>query len=191
MPVSSFIQSALASGVSPSALVRGGGIAPNVLGRGPSPTVPTVPTRPTTFEKTQLPTTTQTTTITTTSFSWNDMLFELMRFRANNGHCVVPRTLPALHAWVCEQRRQKKIADLEAAEYQKRQGFKGEVNPLTLERIKVLESIDFEWAESHHEVWYRYYDQFFEFKLQSGHCNVPIHTALGRWVRLPFLQKKE
>ena len=37
------------------------------------------------------------------SDNWNDMLFELLKFRAKKGHCLVPKTGP-LGRWVARQR---------------------------------------------------------------------------------------
>ena len=56
---------------------------------------------------------------------------------------------------------------------------------MTADRIRVLESVGFEW-ETTVGFWKERVDQLREFKVQFGHCLVPIKYAanlkLGKWV---------
>ena len=63
-----------------------------------------------------------------TKGSWNDNLFELLKFKAEHGHCDVPENHP-LYFWVFTQRRNKRQAG--------KLGFR----KLTEEHIKVLDCV--------------------------------------------------
>lgn len=65
-------------------------------------------------------------------------------------------------------------------------GSSSACNPLTEERIRLLNSIDFVW-DLQACGWFRRYDELVEFKLQHGHTDVPQkypqNQRLSTWVR--------
>ena len=126
-----------------------------------------------------------------TKGSWNDNLFELLKFKAEHGHCDVPENHP-LYFWVFTQRRNKRQAG--------KLGFR----KLTEEHIKVLDcvsasslvplltfflfklknriltlfflQISFTWdpyKKAIDERWKLRFDELVVFKGVHGHCNVP------------------
>ena len=71
--------------------------------------------------------------------TWNEKFYQLCQYKVQVGHCLVPNKYaanPRLGAWVCYQRRNYRL-------YQE-----GEPSPMTAERIRVLESIEFDWGTS-------------------------------------------
>lgn len=119
---------------------------------------------------------------TTNMKPFNDMLFDLLKFRAKEGHCRVPlhnkvsNSRTALGRWVALLRSQ----------YHSR--IKGEVVPdLTQDRLLVLESIGFVWDLQQFDSnlrWRRQFNDLVAYKEAHGHCNVPQSTHLGRWVKM-------
>jgi hypothetical protein len=107
---------------------------------------------------------------------WSVRFQKLCEFRVQFGHCLVPFKYDAnlkLGKWVSRQRSNYKL-------YQE-----GKPNPMTAERIRQLESVEFEWVPTVGS-WNERFDQFGEFKVQCGHCLVPIkystHLKLRKWV---------
>ena len=56
---------------------------------------------------------------------------------------------------------------------------------MTAERIRELDSVEFVW-DANAAVWSERFQQLCEFKVQFGHCVVPVkysvNPELGRWV---------
>jgi len=108
---------------------------------------------------------------------FNDMLYELLAFRAREGHCRVPLdTKSALGRWVANLRTQKSNL---------RKGYHS--LDLTQERLAVLDSVDFVWDLQQFDSdsrWKRQFEELCAFKAEHGHCNVPQSTPLGKWVKM-------
>ena len=88
---------------------------------------------------------------------WNDRLADLVRFKAKQDHCNVPRHWPEnpeLGYWVSRQRERKK-KDL-----------------LNDEQIQDLDQLGFVWDVGG-EVWEEFCNKLNAFKAKHGHCNVP------------------
>jgi superfamily II DNA or RNA helicase len=101
---------------------------------------------------------------------WEEMFQSLVRFKAQHGHCKVPRHYPEspqLSTWVQTQRTLK------------------ERGKLSGEDIGRLEELGFVW-QPHRTIWQQRLEQLAEFKVAYGHCNVPAvypdNPPLGRWL---------
>lgn len=112
---------------------------------------------------------------------FNDRMYELLEFRAEHGHCRVPRSGHGdLGKWVKSLRTQ----------YRKKQ--------LPEKRLQILNSLGFDWDTRHYErtpisdaQWNQRFDQLCEFKRKHGHTMVPQNSGdLGRWVKMQREQKK-
>lgn len=94
---------------------------------------------------------------------FNDMLYELLAFRAREGHCRVPLDAKsALGRWVANLRTQKSNL---------RKGYHSlDLNP---ERLAVLDSVDFVWDLQQFDSdsrWKRQFEELCAFKAEHGHC---------------------
>jgi hypothetical protein len=108
---------------------------------------------------------------------WDEKFQELLQFREDFGHCLVP------HNW--EQNR--KLAQwVKRQRYQFKLRCDGQRNTLIDERLWALEEIDFAWS-SHHANWDGKFQALKDFRRQHGHCNVPAryphNHQLSVWVR--------
>ena len=109
---------------------------------------------------------------------WNQNFFELMLYRAKTGHINVKCSDDEnviLHQWILSQRK--------AYKQQRLKGSEGSV--LTADRIKVLESVKFNFGTRGDENWINHYNQLKEFKEKHGHVLVPRDSekqGLGDWV---------
>jgi hypothetical protein len=131
---------------------------------------------------------------------WNDMLYQLLRFRADKGQCMVPyKTGGELGRWVASQR----------AQYQNLQKGQEEgkvetttpmatatvdANRLNEERVGVLESLGFVWdvvQADNEERWKKRFNDLVEFQRVHGHCNAAQSTDLGKWVKMQRETKAE
>lgn len=118
--------------------------------------------------------------------SWNDSLFELLKFKAEHGHTDVPEDHP-IYFWVYTQRKNKRQKEW-------RQQHNKPENPgtrkLTDDHIKVLNTIEFCWdpyKKSIVERWKQRFDELVAFKDQHGHTNVPQKSnarGLSSWVKV-------
>ena len=116
---------------------------------------------------------------------WNFHYGELINFKKENGHCLVPHTFPSkphLARWVKRQRRQYKLR------------LEGNSNStMTEERIKVLNDIGFIW-DSHEVIWNERFNQLVAYKQKNGHCRVPSYCKecpqLASWVKCQRRQYK-
>ena len=108
---------------------------------------------------------------------WRKQFQELLAFKKEMGHCLVPHSYsknPTLSRWVKRQRYQYKLRK------------NGERSTLTAEREKALEDIGFIW-DSHASVWDENWNKLIEYKERNGHCNVPYYypsdQKLATWVK--------
>jgi len=116
---------------------------------------------------------------------WHFHYQELLNFKKENGHCLVPHTYPAkphLARWVKRQRRQYKL---------KLEGNKN--STMTEERINILNEIGFVW-DSHEVIWNERFSQLVAYKQKFGHCRVPSYCKecpqLASWVKCQRRQYK-
>ena len=110
------------------------------------------------------------------TYNWSVRFQELCEFKEQFGHCFVGQRYSAnrkLGRWVSTQRNTYRL-------YQE-----GKPSSMTEERIRELESVGFKWETSTF-IWSVRFQQLREFKMQFGHCLVPIkysaNPKLGRWV---------
>jgi len=102
------------------------------------------------------------------NLSWEQRFADLCAYRAEHGHCNVPRSYGALGLWVNNQRREYRTSTM------------------TQERVCKLESTGFSWNH-HTDQWEKRYGELVEYKRQNGgSCNVPQrfeqNPQLGAWV---------
>ena len=104
---------------------------------------------------------------------WNKRYNELLEFKKNTGHCNVPKRYKQLGCWVSHQR------------YEYKKLLKGKIAYITTSRVKLLESIGFEWNPLHDQ-WHLRYEELVEYKKQNGNSNVPYtypkNLKLANWV---------
>jgi hypothetical protein len=108
---------------------------------------------------------------------FNDMLYDLLVFRSQEGHCRVPLDVKsALGRWVANLRTQKSNL------------LKGYHSmDLNEHRLAVLDSIEFVWDLQQFDSdarWKRQFQELVDFKNEHDHCNVPQSTPLGKWVKM-------
>jgi hypothetical protein len=106
---------------------------------------------------------------------WRQQYEQLVKFKQNNGHCVVPRNYDqdkSLGKWVSKHR----------ALYNN--------NTIRQDRKRILDAMGFFWNtqdESRESLWNKQYEQLVKFKKQNGHCMVPgkykENKSLGNWVQ--------
>jgi Helicase associated domain len=112
--------------------------------------------------------------------SFNDMLYELLKFRVNKGHLRVPPTHGNLGVWVYRLRVQHQALQ--------RDPSRRDVVDLTRERMDVLNSLEFCWDLHKYETeknWNDRYAELVQWKETHGHCNVPQSDPnLGKWVKM-------
>ena len=104
---------------------------------------------------------------------WDDMFNRLVRYKTENGHCLVPNRYendPALGSWVSTQRRQYKILKSGGSES----------TPMTPERARRLMSIGFVWAttDPRHTPWQARYEQLKEFVIEHGECVIVLNECV-------------
>jgi len=109
--------------------------------------------------------------------NWTEKFEELLRFREENGHCLVPNCHPdnpALAQWTKRQRYQYKLKQ------------DGKRSTITDERVRALDEAGFVW-DSHKAVWSERLEELKEFKKRYKHCNVPSrykpNHQLAIWVK--------
>jgi hypothetical protein len=106
---------------------------------------------------------------------WNMQYEQLVEFKHNNGHCMVPQKYKqdkSLGEWVTTQRSNHKN------------------NKIRLDRKKLLDEIDFDWKVKgrniNDKLWHQQYEKLVEFKRKKGHCLVPRKyeqdRSLAEWV---------
>jgi hypothetical protein len=117
--------------------------------------------------------------------SWNDNLFQLLKFKAEHGHVEVPESHPLYH-WVYAQRRNKRQKDWRQHNGKESSGK----NKLTQDHINVLNQVGFTWdpyKKAIDEKWKQRFDELVGWKDIHGHCNVPQKSdqkELSSWVKV-------
>jgi predicted chitinase len=108
--------------------------------------------------------------------SWEDRMSELTDYRKIYGHCNVPHNYSEntkLANWVTNQRSHYRLQQ------------EGKTSPMTLSRIKELESLGFEWGV-YNTAWEDRLSELADYRKMHGHCNVPYryseNTKLGKWI---------
>mmetsp|Transcript_12495 Transcript_12495/g.18341 ORF Transcript_12495/g.18341 Transcript_12495/m.18341 type:complete len:321 (-) Transcript_12495:72-1034(-) len=108
--------------------------------------------------------------------TWQDHFEDLLKFKAENGHCLVPHTFPekpSLARWVKRQRYQYKLMQL------------GKSSSMSSRRINTLENIGFVW-DSHKATWDKIFHELLQYKKEHSHCDIPSkyapNPALATWV---------
>lgn len=109
---------------------------------------------------------------------WMENFQQLLKFKEENGNCLVPHTYlpnPLLARWVKRQRRQYKLC-LERCPQ----------STMTPERIDILNKEGFVW-DSHEITWMRKFYDLIDYRKIHGHCRVPScskdHPQLATWVK--------
>jgi len=109
--------------------------------------------------------------------NWTKKFEELLKFREENGHCLVPNCHPpnpALAQWTKRQRYQYKLKQ------------DGKRSTITDERVQALENAGFIW-DSHKAVWSERLEELKQFRREFDHCNVPSryqkNHQLAIWVK--------
>merc|ERR1719329_197957 len=109
--------------------------------------------------------------------NWTEKFEDLLQFRDQHGHCLVPNCHPdnpGLAQWTKRQRYQYKLKK------------DGKRSTITEERIQVLNKAGFVW-DSHKAVWAERFQELKEFRDMFGHCNVPsryqTNHQLAIWVK--------
>jgi hypothetical protein len=122
---------------------------------------------------------------------WGQRFQEIIDFRDEFGHCLVPLEWPhntSLAHWVKRQRCQYKARS------------EGKHSTLTYERQVALEELGFVW-DSHRATWGERLNEITAFCEKHGHCNVPSkypqNPQLSIWVKCQrrqfklYLEKKK
>ena len=111
------------------------------------------------------------------SEQWSARYQDLIEFRKERGHCLVPHKWkgnPELAQWVKRQRYQYKLK------------MQGRHSTLTDERLKCLNNMGFVW-DSHKATWDERYNELVAFRKIHGHTNVPsgdsVYPQLSVWVK--------
>jgi hypothetical protein len=115
---------------------------------------------------------------------WQERFDELIVFRKEKGHCLVPHTYPsnaALARWVKRQRYQYKLLQVVGK------------SSMTQDRLDILEEIGFAW-DSHEAAWQERLSELLDFKAGNGNClvpsNYPAQPQLATWVKCQRRQYK-
>ena len=115
---------------------------------------------------------------------WSQRYNELVKFRDEFHHCLVPLNWSrnkSLANWVKRQRNQYRLK------------MDGGHSTLTDERQVALESLGFTW-DSHSSGWDTRWEELRTFRDMHGHCNVPKnyspHRRLAVWVKCQRRQFK-
>ncbi|KAG7340228.1 helicase domain protein [Nitzschia inconspicua] len=107
---------------------------------------------------------------------WDDRFQELMAFRQEHGHLLVPHSYSSnqkLAQWVKRQRHQYK------------RKHTGHHSTLTDEREEKLRAVGFIF-DSHRAVWYARYETLKSYYLANGHCGIPSKFedgSLNVWIK--------
>jgi hypothetical protein len=117
------------------------------------------------------------------SDQWSDRFQDLVDFKEQIGHCLVPHNYPLnqqLAQWVKRQRYQFKLKNMSRH------------STLTGIRQEALEEMGFVW-DSHKAAWIERLEALKLFKAEHSHCNVPSNyddRALAIWVKCQRRQYK-
>ena len=115
---------------------------------------------------------------------WQERFQELVEYRKEYGHCLVPHNWSGnvpLAQWVKRQRYQYKLLQ------------EGKHSTMSVERRNILNAMGFVW-DSHKVAWEEKFVQLVQYASQFGHCNVsgrlPQHRPLSIWVKCQRRQRK-
>ncbi|KAL7528498.1 hypothetical protein ACHAWF_002586 [Thalassiosira exigua] len=113
--------------------------------------------------------------ITNPRATWDERYQELKDYKAEHGHCVVPKNYGPLGSWVRAQRHSmKESGDLGMS-------FAGG-GLLSPERVDMLNRLEFVW-DVHAWQWNETYHELLRYKEVHNHTNVPMsYGGLGLWV---------
>lgn len=118
------------------------------------------------------------------SEKWNQHYRDLVDFKGEFGHCLVPLDWPLnppLAHWIKHQRCQFKAK------------VEGRHSTLTEERKEALENIGFVW-DAHRATWEVRFCELSAFQETNGHCNVPskfqVNPKLFTWMKCQRRQYK-
>jgi hypothetical protein len=118
------------------------------------------------------------------SEKWSQRFRDLLQFREEHGHCLVPLDWPknpSLAHWIKHQRCQYKAR------------VEGKHSTLTEERQSTLEKLGFVW-DSHRATWEERFNEISFFREIHGHCNVPSKyqdsSKLSTWLKCQRRQYK-
>lgn len=120
---------------------------------------------------------------------WDDRYKELLRFKEQNGHCMVPTAKSDLGAWVNSQRcayashiRGKALANKNP----ENPAASRKIRSISDERVAKLNAIGFVWKLKDRNNWDKRLAELKQFVQQNGHARVPQHykenRKLGKWV---------
>mmetsp|Transcript_5024 Transcript_5024/g.12869 ORF Transcript_5024/g.12869 Transcript_5024/m.12869 type:complete len:342 (+) Transcript_5024:191-1216(+) len=117
--------------------------------------------------------------------NWTEKFEQLLRFREDHGHCLVPNFHPenqALAQWAKRQRYQYKLK------------LASKRSTITDERVKALDEVGFVWG-SHEAIWSERLEELKKFRHDNAHCNVPCrykkNQQLALWVKRQRRQWKK
>jgi hypothetical protein len=124
---------------------------------------------------------------------WAERSEDLLHFKAETGHCLVPHDYPPnqkLARWVKRQRYQYKLKNTGRAS----------TSSLCDDRVRQLEAVGFVWPvgfvwDSHQVNWYEKIRDLQEYyRAQYGDCRVPPRyhdRSLAIWVQWKLYQQGE
>jgi len=113
---------------------------------------------------------------------WMEHFQQLLKYKEENGNCLVPNTYPTsplLARWVKRQRRNYKLHQQQKPE-----------STMTPERIELLNKEGFVWS-THEITWMKKFYELTEYRAMHGHCRVQLskmYPQLASWVKS---QRKE
>ena len=118
--------------------------------------------------------------------TWIHQYEQLKKYKEIHGNCNVSGKRGSLGIWVSTQRTNYRLLK------------EGKASPMTDDRIRNLESIDFQWIserskewiggraltnKERHDLWHKRYQELKDYMETHGSCNVlTTHGSLGRWV---------
>jgi len=115
---------------------------------------------------------------------WSQRYQELVEFRSEFNHCLVPLNWPrnpSLAHWVKRQRHQYRMKK------------EGKHSTMTPDRQQLLESLGFVW-DSHAAGWEERWKELRDYRERHGHCKVPKkyprNPQLSVWVKCQRRQFK-
>lgn len=107
--------------------------------------------------------------------SWEERYEELKEYKAEHGHCVVPKNDGHLGSWVRAQRHLMKEKLAPSASFESG----GLLSP---ERVDRLNELGFVW-DVHQWQWNQKYHELLQYKEEHNNTNVPMsYGGLGLWV---------
>jgi hypothetical protein len=114
--------------------------------------------------------------------NWTGMVNEATEFRRHSGHCAIPHSYPPnqrLARWAKRQRHQYRLL-IRGNTGGTKQGYS---SSMTMERIQVLDRIDFCW-DIQKGIWEGRYEELKQFKETNGHTKVYSNHCKNRKLQL-------